>query len=162
MARGYAVSDRRIYRFRKGNETARRLAASQCMTAPDEFVCIIDAPKKSREQEEKYHSMVSDIANCCMFMGRKWGKEEWKRLLIDAFVRVVREDAKVTGQVDPFAGQGEVVPALYGHGFVQLGVQSRGFKKGIASQFIEYLYSYGNENGVCWTEAAQWDERMAE
>lgn len=146
------MSDRRIYRFRKGNETARRLAAARCMEAPDEFVCIIDEPKKSREQEEKFHAMIGDIANCCTFMGRKWGKEEWKRLLIDAFVRVMREDARATGKPDPFQGHGEVVPALDGQGFVQLGVQSRGFKKAIASQFIEYLSAYGNEHSVRWTD----------
>lgn len=155
------MSDRRIYKFRKGNETARRLAAARCMEAPDEFVCIIDAPKKSREQEEKYHAMVADIANQCTFMGRTWGKDDWKRLLIDAFVRVMREDAKATGNPDPFAGQGEVVPALDGHGFVQLGVQSRGFRKATASQFIEYLSAYGNENGIRWTESVQWDEVAA-
>ena len=153
------MSDRRIYRL--AHDTARRLAAAQCMLAPAGFIVIIDAPKKSREQEEKYHSMVADIANHCTFMGRKWSKDDWKRLLIDAFVRVMREDAKATGNPDPFAGQGEVVPALDGHGFVQLGVQSRGFKKAIASQFIEYLYSYGNENDVRWTDSVQWDERMA-
>lgn len=153
------MSDRRIYRL--VHDTARKLAAAQCQLAPAGFICIIDAPKKSREQEERYHAMIGDIAECCTFMGRKWSKEDWKRLLIDAFVRVMREQAKVDGQPDPFANQGEVVPALDGHGFVQLGVQSRGFKKAIASQFIEYLYAYGNENGVRWTDAAQWDERMA-
>ena len=151
------MSDRRIYRFRKGNETARRLAAARCMEAPDEFVCIIDAPKKSREQEEKYHSMISDIAKSCLFMGRKWDNENWKRLLIDAFVRVMREHAKATGEPDPFSGLGEIVPALDGHGFVQLGVQSRSFKKSIASQFIEYLTAWGNENGAVWSETAQWE-----
>lgn len=154
------MSDRRIYRFRKGNETARRLAAARCMEAPDEFICIIDEPKKSREQEEKYHAMIGDLAEQCTFMGRKWSKDDWKRLLIDAFVRVMREDAKAEGNPDPFGGQGEVVPALDGHGFVQLGVQSRGFKKGIASQFIEYLNAYGNENGVQWSESTRQWERV--
>jgi hypothetical protein len=153
------MSDRRIYRL--VHDTARRLAAAQCMLAPNGFICIIDAPKKSREQEEQYHAQIADIAECCTFMGRKWNKEEWKRLLIDAFVRVMREEAKAASQPDPFAGQGEVVPALDGHGFVQLGVQSREFRKAIASQFIEYLSAYGNEKGVRWTDAAQWDERLA-
>lgn len=156
------MSDRRIYRFRKGNETARLLAAARCMEAPDEFVCIIDAPKRSTEQNEKMHATIADIAAQCTFMGRSWDREDWKRLLIDAFVRVMRAEAKADGKHDPFVGQGEVVPALDGHGFVQLGVQSRGFGKSIASQFIEYLYAYGNDNGVRWSESTrQWDERMA-
>lgn len=150
------MSDRRVYRL--VHETARKLASAQCMSAPDGFICIIDSPKKSRDQEEKYHSMIADIAESCMFMGRKWGKEDWKRLLIDAFVRTMRQQAMLENSSDPFSGQGEVVPSLDGHGFVQLGVQSRGFKKAIASEFIEYLYAWGNENGVVWREARQLED----
>ncbi len=152
-------ANKRIYRL--VHDTARRLASAQCMNAPDGFIVEIKPPTRSLEQNEKLHAMIADIAAGCTFMGRKWDKEEWKRLLIDAFVRVMREEAKVSGSPDPFVGQGEVVPALDGHGFVQLGVQSRSFKKAIASEFIEYLSAYGNDHAVRWTDSAQWDEVAA-
>src|SRR5690606_11777311 len=107
---------------------------------------------KSRIQEEKYHAMIGDIAKHCTFMGEKLGAEDWKRLLVDAFVRVMREDAKSEGRPDPFKSQGRVLPSLDGSGIVQLGIQTRKFSKRMAGEFIEYLYHYGCDNLVPWSD----------
>lgn len=111
-------------------------------------------PAKSRDQEERYHAMIGDIAKHCTFMNERLGAEDWKRLLVDAFVRVMREEAKATGKPDPFGAQGRVLPSLDGTGVVQLGVQTRKFTRRLASDFIEHLYSYGSENLVPWSEPA--------
>lgn len=155
------INDRRIYRLT--HETARRLAAAYCMNAPEGYICKIEEPKKSREQEEKYHAMIGDIAKCVPFMGEMQSTETWKRLLVDAFVKIMREEAKASGEPDPFRGDGQVIPSLDGEGFVQLGVQTRRFKKSVAMQFIEYLYAWGSHQNppVVWSDAAQWDERFA-
>lgn len=133
-------------------EVARKAICREVLAAPDGHVVTIAEPVKKREQEERYHAMISDIAKQCTFMNRKWSGEEWKRLLIDAYVRVARENAKAEGNPDPFAGQGEIVPALEGGGFVQLGIQSRRFKVRQASEFIEYLRDYGENQLVVWSE----------
>lgn len=133
-------------------EAAKKAACREILAAPEGYVVRISEPVKKRIQEEKYHAMIGDIADQCTFMGRKWGREEWKRLLIDAYVRVARENAKAEGKPDPFAGQGEIVPALEGSGFVQLGVQSRRFKVKQAAEFIEYLRDYGENQLVVWSE----------
>lgn len=93
-------------------------------------------------------------------MNQVWDAEDWKRLLIAAFVDVMRDEAKAKGEDDPFKDEGRVLPALNGKGIVQLGVQSRRFTKPIASAFIEYLYSWGAWNGAVWNEAAEFDERF--
>lgn len=134
------------------HDQARRNAAAFCMSAPDGLVVRFSDPVKKREQEEKYHAMCGDIAKVVPFMGRMEGLEEWKRLLVDAFVRVMRDEAKATGKPDPFADQGRVVPSLDGGGVVQLGVQTRRFTVAIAAQFIEYLYAFGAERGVIWSD----------
>lgn len=133
-------------------DISKRAACNRIMSAPDGHVVTIAEPVKKREQEEKYHAMIGDIAKQCTFMGRKWSREEWKRLLIDAYVRVARENATAEGKPDPFQGQGEIVPAIDGSGFVQLGVQSRCFKVRQASEFIEYLRDYGENQLVVWSE----------
>jgi len=149
------MSDKRVFIFTHPN--ARRLAHAQCDLAPDGSRVVFDyEPPKSRPQEEKYHAMIADIARDCEFLAMKWDKEEWKRLLIDAFVRVMREQAKTENRPDPFGDHGRVVPSLDGQGIVQLGIQSRKFSKPIAAQFIEYLYAYGNEHGVSWTGEVEW------
>lgn len=149
------MSDKRIFIFTHAN--ARRMAHAQCDLAPDGARVVFDYdPPKTSPQEKKYHAMIADIARDCEFLEMSWDAEEWKRLLIDAFVRVMREQAKVDGVSDPFGDHGRVIPALDGKGFVQLGIQSRKFSKPIATLFIDYLYSYGNENGVNWSDEVNW------
>jgi hypothetical protein len=45
-----------------------------------------------------------------------------------------------------------VVPSLNGDGVIQLGVQSRKFNVRQAAEFIEYLFAWGAENNVWWSE----------
>lgn len=129
-------------------EAARKAACREVLAAPEGFAVTIGERDKKREQEAKYHAMIGDIASQCEYMGGKRDRETWKRLLIAAFVIVLRDNAKAEGKDDPFPECGNVIPALDGRGFVQLGVPSRGFTIKQASQFIEYLYAYGYEQGV--------------
>ena len=107
--------------------------------------------EKSREQEEKYHAMIGDISRQMLYHGEKLDAESWKRLLVEAFVQVMREMAQAENKPDPFSGQARLLMSLDGQRVVQLGVQTRRFRKDIASEFIEYLYAYGTENGVKFT-----------
>lgn len=103
-------------------------------------------PSKTRDQEKKYHAMFHDIAEQCQFMGQKQDDETWKRLLVDAFAKIKRDEG------DPLPGYGRVIPSLDGQGVVQLGFQTRRFRKKHAAEFIEYLYAWGTTAGVEWTE----------
>jgi len=134
------------------HEQARRNAAAFCMEAPDGWMAVFSEPVKKRVQEEKYHAMIGEIAKVMPFMGEMVDIETWKRLLVDAFVRVMREDARGTGKPDPFNDQGRVVPSLDGSGVVQLGVQTRRFSVAMAAQFIEYLAAFGAQAGVEFKE----------
>ncbi len=136
-------------------EVARKAICRHVMTADEGYIVTIGPQVKRRIQEEKYHAMIGDIADQCKFMQRTWSKEEWKRLLIDAYVRVARENAKAEGKPDPFSGHGEVVPSLEGNGFVQLGIQSRGFSIKQAAEFIEYLFAYGSKESVIFGDERQ-------
>jgi hypothetical protein len=148
------MSDKRV--FRLVHDTARRLAAAQCQLAPDGWIVTIQEPKKSRYQEEKYHAMIGDIAKCVPFMGKLIHQDDMKRLLVDAFAKVMRDSGT------PLHHDGRVVPSLDGERVVQLGIQTKYFRVSEASQFVEYLYSFGNEHGVVWSDKTrQWDERMA-
>ena len=93
---------------------------------------------KSREQEEKYHAMIGEIAKQAQHLGSKWDSESWKRLLVDQFCR--DNDIKT----------GVVIPNLSGDGIVQLGFQTRKFTKEQASEFVEWLHAWGAEHGVVY------------
>jgi hypothetical protein len=134
--------------FKLVHATARQLASKACIQAPDGFVCEVKPAPKSRDQEARYHAMIGDIAAQVPLLGRQWDREDMKRLLVDQFVR----DMKNMGT--PLRNAGSVVPSIDGTGIVQLGVQTRGFLKAEASAFIEYLFAFGAENEVLWSETA--------
>lgn len=96
----------------------------------------IKKASKSREQEEKYHALIGDIARQAQHLGATWDAESWKRLLVDQFCR------------DNNIKTGTVIPNLSGDGIVQLGFQTKKFTKEQASEFVEWLYAWGTENGV--------------
>lgn len=148
------MSDKQI--FRLVHPTARQLASKACINAPDGFIVEITEPNKTRDQEAKYHCMFTDVSKQVPFMGEMRDMETWKRLLVDAFARIkAAED-------DPVQGVGSIIPNLDGTGFVQLGVQTRKFKKKHASEFIEFLYAWGADHGVQWSDpAAQGYEELA-
>lgn len=125
---------------------ARQRAAAAVGGAPDGWVVEVRPPSKKRAQEELYHVLIGDIADQCEFMAKRWDRETWKRLLVDAFARVMRSAGT------PLHHDGAVMPSLDGQGFVQLGIQTRKFYVKEASAFTEYLYAYGSERGVKWSE----------
>ena len=95
---------------------------------------------KSREQEEKYHAMIGEISKQAQHLGAKWGAEDWKRLLVDQYLR------------DVGMYSSKVLPSLDNTGIVQLGFQTRNFTKEQASEFVEWLHSWGANNGITFTE----------
>lgn len=100
----------------------------------------IKEANKSREQEEKYHAMIGEIAKQAQHLGAKWDAESWKRLLVDQFCR--ENDIKT----------GVVIPNLSGDGIVQLGFQTRKFTKEQASEFVEWLNAWGAEHGITYSQ----------
>ena len=101
---------------------------------------------KSREAEEKYHAMIGEIAD--HIGGDLADKEDAKRILISAF-RIDTRDILA----DEWAKFGDI---RMGRGLrgevVVLGIQSRHFTSKIAHAFIEWLYAFGTEQGVTFTE----------
>jgi hypothetical protein len=134
------------------HDTAReRCAAYAQREAPSgTLVTFRDAPK-SRIQEEKYHAMFGDIAEQYTHAGRKWGDEDMKRLLIDAFKHETKDDPDLAQAWKDMGDMG-LAPAIGRDGFVVLGTQSKKFPKVLASALIEWLYAFGAENGIQWSE----------
>lgn len=140
--------------FRLVHPTARQMASRAVIDAPDGYVCKVEPAPKSRDQEARYHAMIGDIARAVPIFDRLWDREDMKRLLVDQFVR----DMKNSGT--PLRHGGQVVPSIDGTGIVQLGVQTRDFLKAEASAFIEWLFAFGAEHDIRWSETAGhgWEE----
>ena len=114
--------------------------AKPFLLAGNKLVLTIEQESKSRDQEEMYHAIIGQIAKQASHLGAKWSSEDWKRFLVWQF-------AKEVG-----ISTGKLVPSLDGTGIVQLGLQTRKFKKDEASQFTEWLLAWAAQNGVTINE----------
>jgi hypothetical protein len=128
------------------HQTARERAAAVVWDAPDGWMAVFSEPTKKRTQEERYHAMIGDIAKQVEHIGRKWHLDDMKRILVDEFA----EEMRLAGT--PLHHDGRVIPSFDGRRIVQLGIQTRDFHVKEASQFIEYLFAFGAQHDVCWTE----------
>lgn len=137
--------------FVLAHDVARRGAIEYVRNAPAGWSVVIRPPLKSRDQEEKYHAMIGDIAKQWKFARRYWDADDMKRLCIDQFRRDTIEDSEFA-ELWRAMGSIDVAPSFDGSGVVMLGVQSRKFPKKLASAFIEWLFALGAEQGVMWTD----------
>jgi hypothetical protein len=111
--------------------------------AGNKLMLTLEDENKSREQEQKYHAMIGEIAKQAQHLGAKWDGESWKRLLVDKFCREIG------------LGSGRIVQNLDGDGIVQLDYQTRKFTKDQASQFVEFLQAWGAQNGITFKESTK-------
>ena len=58
---------------------------------------------KTREQEEKYHAMIGEIAKQAQHIGSRWSSEDFKRLLIDQWAN--ETDRKIGRLVQSLDGE---------------------------------------------------------
>jgi hypothetical protein len=133
------------------NEAVRRRCEKYAYECADGTKVTFSDPGKTREQEEKYHAQIGDIARQWKFCERLWDAEDMKRLCIDQFRRDTKDDATLT-EAWKEMGVIDMAPSIDKTGVVALGVQSRKFPKVLGSAFVEWLYALGAEVGVVWTE----------
>lgn len=131
------------------HEEARRRAAQFCMEAIAGWMVVFSEPTKKRIQEEKYHAMMNDISDQSTYAGRRWDREDMKRILIDEFADAMRAAGS------PLHHDGRLIPSEDGRRVIQLGVQSSRFYVREASAFIEFLMAWGVDRGVIWSEKAR-------
>lgn len=128
---------------------ARRRAVAAVAEAPDGYRVTVEPPKKRREQEEKYHAMIGDIAKQSTYAGHKWDSDDMKRLLVDEFADELRQQGR------PLHHDSRLVPSENGRRVIQLGIQTSRFYVREASDFIEFLYAWGVARDVVWSDAAK-------
>jgi hypothetical protein len=110
------------------------------LSAGKQLTLEIKTANRSCQQNAKYHAMIDEIAQQAQHLGSKWDAESWKRLLVDQFLK---DNGQKTGKV---------IPNLAGDGIVQLGMQTRDFTKEQASEFVEWLFAWGAEHGITYTQ----------
>jgi hypothetical protein len=101
--------------------------------APAGAVLTIREANRSLDQNAKLHAMLSDISRAKP-QGRTHTPEVWKSLFMHACGHAVQFEMGLNGQPFP------------------TGFRSSRLSKAQMSDLIEFLYAYGAEHGVLWTE----------
>jgi len=138
--------DRRL--FFLSHPLARRNAAHACATMPDGWMVTVTEPKKKRIQEEKYHAMIGDIARQATYIGRKWDVESMKRILVNEFEEAMKDAGT------PLRQEGHMIPSENGRHVIALGIQTRDFTVKEAAAFVDFLYAWGADRDVVWSQEA--------
>lgn len=107
-------------------------------------------PAKTREQEEKAHAMIGDIARQLRLHGKLWDVETIKRLVVDQFRRDTAKDPDLAPLWESM-GTMEMMPSLDGTGIVAIGWQTKRFPKALYSAWIEWLLAFGAEHDIEWS-----------
>jgi hypothetical protein len=91
--------------------------------------------KRSLPQNDRMWAMLTDIATQKEHCGRKYTPEIWKCLLMHAWGREVK-----------------FIPALDGEGVVPMVYRSSDLSKAEMTELIEFLFSWGAQNGVVFKD----------
>ena len=110
--------------------------AKPVLEAGTALVVEIKRESKTRQQEKLYHTYIGKVAKQARHLGCTYNEEDWKRILVDAYLR------------DTNQSTGQLIPNLDGTGVIQLGLQTRDFKKHQASEFVTWLEAWCAHNGV--------------
>lgn len=112
----------------------RKLAKELIDKAPDNAVVRISEARRSLEQNDKMHAMLSDIARAKP-EGRVYTAEIWKCLFMDECGFKPRW-----------------IPSLDGQSVVNTGFRSSRLTIREMSDLIECMYAFGAQHGIEWTD----------
>lgn len=121
--------------IRLRTQTAREIAASYCLQAPDGTVVSFRAERRSDAANAKMHAMLSEIAKQVPWCGAMLSTEDWKRIATamlkkDRFVRDVAEDGQP------------------GNGLIVVGARTREMSGSEVAAIIEWLEWFGAQHNV--------------
>lgn len=98
------------------------------------FKVVLTPPRASDEMTARFHCAIRCLSKQMKWAGEKLTEEDWKRLVVATYL-----------------GQ-RVVPSLDGKGFVVLDRRTRSMSGSMKAELTEFIYSWGAERGVTFTE----------
>lgn len=113
----------------------RQRVASWAAKAPYGTRVDFKAAKRSLDQNAKMWAMLTDVARQKEHCGRKYTTDQWKVLFMHACGREV-----------------QFVPSLDGSTFIPWGQSSSDLSKAEMSELIEFILSWGAQNGVVFSD----------
>lgn len=122
---------KRIFVF--AHQQARDMAAHLCRNAPAGYVCTIQEPSRSLDQNAKLWALLTDVSQQVDWYGQKLTQEEWK----DVFSASLKKQ--------------KVVPGIDG-GFVVCGQSTSKMGKKEFGDLLELIHAFGASKLVQWSD----------
>lgn len=120
------------------NLKARERAKLWIDRAPHGWFCEIREPRRSGEQNDRMWAMLTDISRA-QPMGRRHTPDDWKAILMNAC-----------------GWESQFLEGLDGRPFPQ-GFRSSQLTKSQMTTLIEYMFAFGAEHGVEWSDETRRD-----
>lgn len=111
----------------------RQLAKQLIDKAPADYVVTIREQTRSLDQSAKMWAMLSDVSRSKP-QGRRHTAEVWKELMLHACGHATQFETGLDGQPFP------------------VGFRSSKLTKAQMSELLEFIASWGSENGVVWSD----------
>lgn len=121
-----------------GSPRDREKAIAWVRNAPPRTRVEFKAEKRTLDQNARMWAMLTDVATQKEHAGRRYTPDQWKVLFMHACGREVQS-----------------IPALDGTTFIPWGQSSSDLSKDEMSELIEFLFAWGAENGVVWSDPAE-------
>ena len=120
---------------------ARRNAEKAVAGAQDGYMVTIAPPKRSNDQNAKFHALVDDIARSgAQWAGKPRNAAQWKVLIVSGHAVATKEGS-------------DMVPGIEGE-FVNLRESTARMSKARGSSLIEYTLAFVAMNGIALSAQA--------
>lgn len=116
----------------------RAKAAHWIAKAPTGTRIEFKASKRTLPQNDRMWAMLTDIAQQKQHAGRSYTPDQWKVIFMHACGREV-----------------QFIPSLDGSTFIPWGQSSSDLSKDEMTNLIEYLFAWGAENGIAWSDPTE-------
>ena len=117
--------------FVLSHDLARRRAVAAVAEAPERFTVKVEPPKRSDDQNRKFHAICGDLAGL-PWAGKPRSAAEWKVLLVSGHAVATKEGA-------------EVVPGLEGE-FINIRESTAAMSKKRGASLIEYAQAFAAQH----------------
>jgi len=120
------------------DDKIRARAVAWVTSAPKDTRVEFKAPKRTTDQNARMWAMLTDISVQKLHAGRRYTPDQWKVIFMHACGREV-----------------QFIPSLDGATFIPWGQSSSDLSIPEMSELIEFLFAWGAENGVVWSDPAE-------
>lgn len=129
-------------KFLCNSNKSRAEAAEFILNQSEARIVTVEEPTRSNVRNAQLHAVIGDVAAQMVWDGEKLSIEQWKRLLVAAWMRATDRPIKLARAID-------------GTGFDPIYQRTSRLYEGECRELIQFIYAWGVEQGVRFKEPGE-------